>query len=479
MAASTSVTALEMDANHLSAAEVEYELLARQVVPSKTDVLKRAQLRAVLANEKETTAKKLVQPGDFDTNVEQIKSSIDEIEKILTGDADAVSTKECEVLRSRIVHLQGRIAVLTKNASDKEKKDVVSGLSSDVLALQGLVLGHTEVLDEVKSEASTVGDLVAGSSFLPSVEEPVAGPSFLPKVVPVYKWNLRFSGVENRESLMSFLEKVEDLREARGLTEQQLFRSAHDLFTGFALQWYRNIRSEISSWEELVRALKRDFLPFEYELDLQIEIRNRTQGVGENVIVFIVAMESLYSRLDQRPTEQEIVRQIIRNLNPFFSQHLALQKIETLRELRDMCREIQEIKVKTEKYKPPPTRRSGLLEPDLACVSGNTAERAQNSAIVGSNRNNEARAVCWNCGKGNHRYGACSAPRKVFCFGCGRPEVYKAQCPRCSVRKNETRGSSSGNEGGGACTTSPGAEPRTMVRQGAGPAEQSIRGRPR
>lgn len=466
MAANRSTAVQGMDANHLSVPEVEYELLARQVVPGRSDLLKRAQLKAVLSNEEKSAVKKLVQPGDFDSNVEQVRASIEELEKIVADDIRTPSLQECDIVGSRIIHLQGRLALMAKNATDKEKKDIVVGLSSDVLAVQGLMLSLTEVVREFVPELS-------------STVNSVAGPSCVTKVVPVYKWNVKFSGADNRESLMPFLEKVEDLREARGLTEQQLFKSAHDLFSGFALQWYRNIKSEVGSWEDLVKCLKRDFLPYEYELDLQIEIRNRTQGVNENVVVFIVAMESLYNRLDKRPSEKEIVRQIIRNLNPFFSQHLALQKIDSLSELRDTCRQIQEIKLKTEKYRPSPTRRSGLLEPDLACVTASGAATvSQTMAILGSAQTEEGCAtLCWNCGKGDHRYGSCPEPRKVFCYGCGKPDVYKAQCPRCSSRRSMSHVSSRGNGVSGARMTSPSAETRFTARPGASSVTQSSRGR--
>ncbi|XP_032309157.1 uncharacterized protein LOC116655405 [Drosophila ananassae] len=39
--------------------------------------------------------------------------------------------------------------------------------------------------------------------------------------------------------------------------------------------------------------------------------------------------------------------------------------------------------------------------------------------------------ICWNCRKEGHRYHDCAGKRKVFCFGCGAPNVYKPSCPKC------------------------------------------------
>lgn len=411
-----------MDANHLTVSEINFELLSRQIIPARNEQLQRAQLRAILVNELETANKKFVQPFEFNVNVEEIKTSIAELETIVGDETKTPSLKDCARVQSRIIHLNGRLALLLKSSADKEEKDVVGSLSSDVLAMQGLLLSRVELNDFSPVLSSTVNSVESTSTSA--------------KSIPVYKWNLQFSGLNSKESLMSFLEKVEDLREARSLTEHQLFTSAHDLFSGFALQWYRNVKSEVSSWKELVKCLKRDFLPYEYELDLQNEIRNRTQGVNENVIVFIVAIESLYNRLDQKPTEKEIVRQIIRNLNHFFSQHLALREITSLSSLKETCRQIQELKVKIEKYKPPPQKRSGLLEPDLACLS--LDELPVVSRVTAISESRSKRRNCWNCHSEFHTYATCTAPRNTFCYGCGKPGVYKPSCSKCSPVSTNT-----------------------------------------
>lgn len=70
---------------------------------------------------------------------------------------------------------------------------------------------------------------------------------------PVSKWNIKFSGemkIENF-SLSAFLERVEETRIARNVTEQDLFNSAIDLFSGKALIWYRSIRKTVRDWPAL------------------------------------------------------------------------------------------------------------------------------------------------------------------------------------------------------------------------------------
>lgn len=42
---------------------------------------------------------------------------------------------------------------------------------------------------------------------------------------------------------------------------------------------------------------------------------------------------------------------------------------------------------------------------------------------------------CWNCDLFGHRYQECLAPRRVFCYGCGRLDTYKPNCQHC-MEKN-------------------------------------------
>ena len=40
--------------------------------------------------------------------------------------------------------------------------------------------------------------------------------------------------------------------------------------------------------------------------------------------------------------------------------------------------------------------------------------------------------LCWNCKKEGHRHSECPEPRRIFCFRCGKLEVTRPNCPRCS-----------------------------------------------
>lgn len=146
----------------------------------------------------------------------------------------------------------------------------------------------------------------------------------------------------------------------------QLLRSAPELLTKHALFWYR--MQEFSSWEELVRKLREDFLPYEYEHDLWEENCRRTQGATEKVIIYISSMENLFKKLgSNRPIESERVRLIRRNMLPYIQTQMAFHPvIATLSELSKLSRTAEETSVKIQNFLPPPTNTRRLLQPELA-----------------------------------------------------------------------------------------------------------------
>jgi Retrotransposon gag protein len=46
--------------------------------------------------------------------------------------------------------------------------------------------------------------------------------------------------------------------------------------------------------------------------------------------------------------------------------------------------------------------------------------------------NQNSQMICWNCDGHNHHQRYCTAPRRVFCFKCGKKDVYSNECPTCS-----------------------------------------------
>lgn len=269
----------------------------------------------------------------------------------------------------------------------------------------------------------------------------------------ITKWNLRYNG---RSSVNDFLERIEELRISRGISQHQLLKSAPELFTEDALLWLRT--NTFKTWNELVSKLRDDFRPYDYEYSLWDEIRKRTQGAQEKVLTFVTAMENLFRRLEQPPPEETRVTIIRRNLLPIIQTQLALHPIRTLHELIRLGRTIEETESRVQKFAPPSTNYRSLLEPELAyrkptltqsapsrvslvetsstSRSYSKTEAALNPQFSSSSRNQSP--LCWNCSASSHKFRSCPEPRKKFCYRCGYGNVFADACPNCS--KNLKRG---------------------------------------
>lgn len=453
-----------MSANHLRKDEVAYELRIRGVDFAGTADELRKRLNQCLSTNtlvKETVVNQL----DVDEELEKCKEKYEDIVSLVDEYDGKGKDSEYQRISARLYHLYRRIErIPVGTSSDQEVisrktellentkkvrgnfKDI-KGSSDDQTSSQGD--GQTKqvaTVEETTSSNKTDGLDMENSRSDSVVKETV--PSTKPqqnkktftqnvmarKSVPVYKWGVKFNN-EHKQSIGSFLERVEELRRARGVSEEELFESAVDLFEGPALIWYRSTTDRITSWKALCKELKTVFQAPDYEFRLQQEIFSRMQGDQEPIDVFIAAMEGLYSRLSENIPEVVRLKQIYNNLHPQLQDRLAMFDIKSIEELRFMGRKAEAGRLRSSLPRTFPGV-SSPLEPDLACA---TSFRRRNLpppkvAAVQPGRF-PSHMKCWNCGELGHCYFACKEDRKKFCYGCGQPDVVKAKCEKC-VPKN-------------------------------------------
>lgn len=459
-----------MDPNHLKQEELNYELKIRGVSSSGTVDIKRRLLRGCLSQESANRSfqEAVVHPYTHQEDADEVKVTMDELRQLIDGFSGDRSGSVFRRINSRLIHLARRISKIPTEDTDEETTKM--DLNQALLILEG----------DLDSKLSTnVSPPLASTPTNPHnpVNIGCASPGCVTQTssrtyVAPYKWNLSFSGSNHTESINSFLEKVECLRETRGVSKDELFRSAGDLFKGPAWTWFLNNRHRVQNWDELVEKLKENFLPYSYQEDLEREINSRTQGSNERVCLFISAMEGLFNRLNVRPDEATIVNRICRNLLPFYVNHLALRNPTTISELITLCKRLEESKLWSERYRPPPNPRSGLIEPDLACSTYKSANSASNNPrnaqrIFNPNISHNVTTLttvkCWNCNVVGHRHHECTKPKVRFCYGCGRKDMIRPFCPRCSpgASKNAAVGVRDLETGTSVVVLSP--EPSTSV----------------
>lgn len=290
------------------------------------------------------------------------------------------------------------------------------------------------------------------------------------------KINLKFNG--RGQSLHSFLEKVEEFRLSHRIPKESLLNFAHEFFEGDTLIWYRSVRNSIFSWSDLIYRLRLDFLPIDFEVALWDEVRARTQGNSERPLIYIAVMENLFGRFINRVDENTQLRLIMRNLLPYYQQQLVLRQPVSLSELKNLCRILEDTKVRSELFQGPPSCTSSTLEPELAYkkefsnksnsrfqysnktntnevnvtqshsvseLPGDLIKFESSENITTKNQDNEpgmcalnlASTKCWNCDQLGHVFPDCKLKRNYFCFGCGKKNVIKSKCFNCKSKNVE------------------------------------------
>lgn len=251
----------------------------------------------------------------------------------------------------------------------------------------------------------------------------------------LHKWNITFSGSPS-ESVNAFIVRIEELAIARGVSEAGLLLGAVELFEGQALLWFRSVRNDISSWEELKVMLRSEFLPLDFEENLLQEIRNRKQGMTESVGTFIACMLGLYDRLSKEVGEEEKLSQIKRNLAPYYLEKLALQPVLSIKQLKSIGKELDLNKFRIEQYEASKLNKVRSLEPDLA-FNKTFQFRASQKPLVQSIGIKRESIKCWNCDQNGHRFSECKLSSKIFCHRCGYKNEITRNCPNCR-RGNRT-----------------------------------------
>mgnify|MGYP005984845299 FL=1 len=247
--------------------------------------------------------------------------------------------------------------------------------------------------------------------------------------VPVSKWGVKFTGEAKSISVVAFLERVEELRIARGLSTEELVRSAVDLFEGRALNWFRTIRERVHRWTDLENLLRAHYLPPDYKHRLFHEILSRTQGQNENCIDYLTAMTTMFKRHGSIDADVKLGI-LTRNLAPFYLSQLPV--VSNLEELERECLRIEVIKHRVDHYQPPSRRRTDQVEPELASIAEVETPSATETRNRQSRGGSSANVVCYNCKVRGHISGNCTAPLQRRCYRCSEPNVTVRTCPRCN-----------------------------------------------
>lgn len=291
----------------------------------------------------------------------------------------------------------------------------------------------------------------------------------------VSEWRMRYDGRDDGKKLNKFVEEVEFMAEAEGLSRRMLFDEAIHLFAGNARTWYMEGKKngDFRNWGELVAELKLEFQPPDMDFHYEQQAAQRRQRRSEKFQDFYNAVSEIFHFMSVPPSEERKFDIIFRNLRSDYKNVLVVKGVRSLKALRQWGRKLdsanmwmyrnkdhdtvsksaQVNEVRTKPFQgsnqsggrnwPPADRpnwkphedkqRPFIQKKPNASKDEVTAESSKGSLDrrIASYKVPE-KMICFNCRGKFHHHETCLAQKSVFCTVCGFYDYTKERCPYCA-----------------------------------------------
>lgn len=243
-------------------------------------------------------------------------------------------------------------------------------------------------------------------------------------------FNLKFDGTS---CVRVFVERLEELRQARNVSEEHMLVAFSDLLDKAALHWYRNNKSNFHSYTQLLKGLREDFDIPDLDYKLRIEIMQRTQSRTESIVGYLSTMQGMFSRLTTPMKSEEQLDILMHNIRPEYMKELALHKIDSILTLKQLCKQLELARSREEQFVEP-NFNNFRVTTDL---NPRFQARPVNRQVSALNEPSTSRSTvrqCFRCNRTNHYTSQCRL-REIVCFKCGKKGVRRTECD-CNTPKN-------------------------------------------
>lgn len=383
---------VKLHPDKLNKEELEYEIKIRGVAPTGTVKDLEKSLKQLIKLQKEGHSFKLTY--DFVAKDELLlcKTKLSDIKQSLSEEFSYTLARKLE---ARLAHILARIENIT--SQDKNEIEERSKLLSSALEclrefeskqqslsskpkqdnpvdvdFQTKMLQKTNTSTPIKIQNNSDID----NSSTHQVSQLLANTSINSKF-NITEWGLKFSGESDALGLNAFLERVNELSESRGVSTQQIFRSAVELFEGKALVYYRSLKDKITDWNTLCEYFRDEFLPRDFNEKIWEQIKSRTQGDKESIAIYVAFMNNLFSRLTVQVDESVKLKILRKNILPFYQNQLLLVDVHSIDDLIKLCRKIEDNRKDILNFVPPSCSKN-IVETDLSYKDDKPKKRLDN-----------------------------------------------------------------------------------------------------
>lgn len=443
--------AYEVKFMSLQKVELEYEVAIRGETPASTVQELRKQIAK--CGPLYPSEDILTSPFEPSVDIDGVFDALEKVEQTISSASDRSALLRTQNLLNHVYHRLHRIP-----CSDKIKQDYDECVT--------LYKTHAMKLSTLLDNATDPLAIASSSSANPTTSTTPLNVNLTCEGNNSNLFSkLKFDG---KSCVRTFIQRANEFCQAKNIDSGKILKNATEIFTGNAIHWYRGIKESVHTWEELVVLLKKDFSEPDYDYKLKEEIKSRTQGEKENIVIYLSIMSGLFSRLNKEPSEEDKLEILLHNIRPFYANALSsASSVKSIDELRTLCRNHEAIHSRFSQFKEPPKLTSDTLAPDFAYSSGkvnpNPTPKFSNNNFKFNRNNNEnnksfhnkqnspnfsnyVHAVatnsqkrtqyCVRCRTDSHSTRLCTADRsKIFCFICGLKDFKSNNCPNCSKNK--------------------------------------------
>ncbi|EDS38918.1 conserved hypothetical protein [Culex quinquefasciatus] len=336
-----------MDTAHLTIDELDHELRTRSMSDAASRSRKEQALRVRLKEEKNEV---VIEEGQIEKENEKGTGDGNKVQHNATKEKLLATNKE---LITVVHQLMNQIQMLEATQKEKDKpckstnstqiaervpKNSGEGKSNQKDFLDWLKQKGVETsLNESEGTKSNNKPNVNGAS--------THGGVMVNKRLPIHKWAIHYDGMDNGRKLNEFLKEVEFNARSEHFSEDELFLSAHHLFTHKARAWFMEVNgnNELGSWRRLVEELKAEFLPVDMDYVYERQASNRKQGAREKFQDFYLDMVRIFRNMSSPWDDKRKFEVLFRNTREECQIAMLAANISDIPKMKEFCKKFDAI----------------------------------------------------------------------------------------------------------------------------------------
>ena len=167
-------------------------------------------------------------------------------------------------------------------------------------------------------------------------------------------YGLKFNGEGKLDDPDEFWEKLEDARQDSTISDRGIISALPCILAGRAGRWFRTVKANVRTWDELRQAFRAQFRKELDQEDLWEDLRRRTQAKGEIVANFVSSIRYIVSYFAEPPSDARVVEMAWRNLLPEYRRAMGDKIIDSLEDIERLGRKWERQRDLDRRYVPPP-----------------------------------------------------------------------------------------------------------------------------